>query len=118
MKLNLTRKEKVRYGIAAFLLLLIITNPSITSFKAYVGSNTYQGLRRPINLFICSVYRDYRGNEYVGVMGNFIREPKAEVVYVDDDGDKKDGTLDGSNTVKTKKITGKTKDGLPIFATP
>jgi len=81
MKLNLTRRQRVRYGIAAFLLLLIITNPSISQFKAYVGSNTYQGLYRPVNLFICSLYKA-QGHQYVGVLGNFIEKPKPEVVYV------------------------------------
>jgi len=55
------------------LLLFILTNPSISAFKAYEGSNTYEGLKRPLNLFICSVYKDQRRHEYLGVFGNFVR---------------------------------------------
>ncbi len=69
--MTLTTKQK-RWAIATGVtLLLIITNPSISAFKAYIGSNTYRGLERPLNFFICSVYR-YGGEKYLGVVGNFM----------------------------------------------
>ncbi len=75
--ITLTTKQK-RWAIACgAMLLLIITNPSISAFKAYIGSNTYRGLERPLNFFICSVYR-YGGEKYLGVVGNFMTWPKFE----------------------------------------
>lgn len=71
MKLTPSTRKKLLIGAAVLLLILIITNPSISSFKAFRGSNTYLGLERPANLFICSVYRDYDSNRYLGIVGNF-----------------------------------------------
>lgn len=68
-------KKKTLIIIGAVLALFIITNPSITAFKAYLGYNTYEGLKRPVNLFICSVYKS-PGSEYVGFFGNFIKVQK------------------------------------------
>jgi len=49
---------------------MIITNPSISAFKAYSGENS--GITRPINLFICCVYKGDGSTEYIGLLGNFI----------------------------------------------
>jgi len=78
--MKLTRPQK-RYAIAAsVLLLLIITNPSISAFKAYRGSDSYRGLIREHNYFVCSVYQDstydnendiQHKERYFGVIDNF-----------------------------------------------
>jgi hypothetical protein len=67
------KSKKTLLITGGVVLLFIITNPSISAFKAYEGSNTYEGLKRPLNLFICSVYKDQRLHEYLGVFGNFVR---------------------------------------------
>jgi hypothetical protein len=71
---------KKRYYIPlAILLLLIITNPGIKSFKDYTGVNTFSGLRRTSNFFVCSIYDD--GDRYFAIAGNFfkINPPLQEV---------------------------------------
>jgi len=65
-------KKKLLLIIAGVLLLFIITNPSITAFKAYRGRDSYDGLKRPLNLFVYSVYKDH-GAEFIGLFENFIR---------------------------------------------
>jgi hypothetical protein len=55
----------------AVLLLFIITNPSVSAFKAYRGKDSYSGLRRTSNLFVLSIYKE-RGHEFIGLFGNFI----------------------------------------------
>lgn len=62
------RKHYILLGVLA---LLIITNPSITAFKAYSGES--RGVTKPVNLFIASVYSVDGDYEYVGLMGNFIK---------------------------------------------
>jgi hypothetical protein len=77
MKLSLKQKCLAMLGV--FLLLLIITNPSAQAFKEYIGFN--YGVHRDKNFFIMSVY-DYHHIEYVGLVGNFIKEGKDEnIVY-------------------------------------
>nr|NYE68666.1 hypothetical protein [Mucilaginibacter sp. E4BP6] len=49
--------KKSLYILGGIILLFIITNPSISAFKAYIGSNTYSGLKRTTNLFVCSIYK-------------------------------------------------------------
>lgn len=63
------------------LCLFIITNPSVSAFKTYRGRESYQGLYRPVNLFVLSEYKD-RGSEFIGVMGNFILVKKPVAVQV------------------------------------
>lgn len=75
--MKLTKRRKLSIGIAALLFLLIITNPSITAFKAYRGADSYEGLSRSSNLFILSDYRDY-SDEYIGFLGNFWRINQAD----------------------------------------
>lgn len=53
------------------LLLLIITNPSISAFKAFRGRESYSGLKRPLNLFVASVYKEH-SKKFIGFFGNFI----------------------------------------------
>jgi hypothetical protein len=74
--MNLTKKQKRGLIFGVIILLFIITNPSISAFKAYQGSNTYQGLSRPVNLFVFSVYDDNIGRDYIGLFGNFIAVPE------------------------------------------
>lgn len=73
--MKLTAKQKILAGIAGFLLILIITNPSAQAFKEYIGSNSYNGLSRDKNFFIASIY-EYDGNRYIALIGNFIKEDK------------------------------------------
>lgn len=62
--------KKILYIILGMLALLIITNPSVTAFKTYLGRSSYAGLQRPVNLFVCAFYKD-RSGEYFGMVGNF-----------------------------------------------
>ncbi len=67
--MKLTKKH---YILLAILCLLIITNPSITAFKAYEGNHAYpERIRRPVNLFIFSEYTA-DSHRYIGILGNFI----------------------------------------------
>jgi len=75
--MKLSRKQWIPIGI---LLLFIITNPSASAFKEYIGSNTYSGLKRTTNLFVCSVYKHY-GSEYFGIFGNFIELKEPEIKH-------------------------------------
>jgi len=65
-------KRKPLLITAGILLLFIITNPSVSSFKTYRGRSGYNGLSRPINLLVASVYDD-GGRRYIGVMENFFK---------------------------------------------
>lgn len=58
------------YIILVILAVFVVTNPSITAFKNYLGSENYEGLSRPVNLFVFSFYKDVT-KLYVGVFGNF-----------------------------------------------
>ena len=89
--MKLSRKQWIPIGI---LLLFILTNPSISAFKAYVGSNTYSGLKRTTNLFICSIYK-HNGVDYFGITGNFFELKKQQV----------QNTMDASQIDSTSKIT-------------
>lgn len=69
--------------------ILIITNPSRSSFMDYVGESSYKGLKRESNFFLFSIYKqtDYTEgysrytrshyyvdgdeSEYLGIAGNF-----------------------------------------------
>jgi len=50
-------------------IIFILTNPSIQSFKVHPGVS-YYGLARKYNFFVCSIYVDQR-HEYLGILGNF-----------------------------------------------
>jgi hypothetical protein len=69
--------KKLLYIFGGLVILLIITNPSVTAFKTYLGRDSYGGLRRPVNLFICAFYKD-RSHEYFGMIGNFWKLNKSK----------------------------------------
>lgn len=98
------------------LCLFIITNPSVSAFKTYRGRESYQGLYRPVNLFVLSEYKD-RGNEFIGVFGNFI--PVKHYVPVEmvigADSVKSAVLNENGRTDSSIHVVGTTKDGLPIF---
>jgi hypothetical protein len=48
----------------------IITNPSLTSFKEYLGVNYSAGLSRKSNYYIFSKFK-YHNKYYLGILGNF-----------------------------------------------
>ncbi|HEX3384418.1 MAG TPA: hypothetical protein VHS53_04485 [Mucilaginibacter sp.] len=52
------------------IVILIATNPSVGSFKAYLGESSYYGLKRTQNYFVCSVYK-HGHKPYLGIVGNF-----------------------------------------------
>lgn len=62
--------KKSKYYIAGFIILLLLTNPTITDFKhsQYGGSDS----RKTSDFFIFSFYEEY-GNTYLGILKNFIR---------------------------------------------
>ncbi len=64
-------KKYLKYWPIAILALLLLTNPSISAFKAYRGSVNYANPKRPLNLFICSVYQDHN-LKFLGFLGNFV----------------------------------------------
>jgi len=78
--MKLSKKHYILLGI---LCLLVITNPSITAFKAHQGANSYEGLSRQANFFIFSKYQDNYGFEYIGVLGNFFDLPINSTVTTD-----------------------------------
>lgn len=110
--MKLSKKNKFSLAIAALLLILIVTNPSASAFRTYRGYSTYDGLRRPVNLFILSEWQDgYR--KYIGLFGNFIRvdAPVAPVVV-------QPVVVDSTKNDTSKHnyaISGQTPEGLPIF---
>jgi hypothetical protein len=78
--------KKIWIALSLILLFFILTNPGISAFKAYKGSNTYYGLKRKFNFFICSVYQS--GNkQYFAILGNFfeLEQPKPNFSPIDKD---------------------------------
>ena len=107
-------KRIISYMIIGIVAILIITNPSITSFKSYLGKNSYLGLMRKSNYFIYSVYRDssyddendiQHSDVYIGVVGNFWMGRRPVNLK--------------SDTLLSKYVDtiGHTGDGLPILST-
>jgi len=74
--------KKALYVIGAIILILIITNPSVKAFKEYLGRESYDGLKRPLNLFICAFYKDHT-NDYFGMLGNFweLKKHRSDAYY-------------------------------------
>ena len=75
--IGFTRGAKKYKGIvlASVLAVLLLTNPSINDFYDYMGvnrNNYHAHLQRKINLLFISLYTDKQGNEYLGLLGNFI----------------------------------------------
>ncbi len=65
---------------AGVLLAFIITNPSVSAFKAHQGASSYDGLKRKYNFFLCSIYThtetwadgsEHDKGTYLGILGNF-----------------------------------------------
>jgi hypothetical protein len=70
--LSKAKNRKKLYIIGTVLLLLIITNPSLKSFKEHLGQTTDNGLSRNYNLLVFSIYDDSY-NKYLGIFENFIK---------------------------------------------
>lgn len=94
-------KRNLKYIIPlGIVLLFIITNPSITAFKEYQGRSSYYGLKRSLNLFVLSEYKD-GGNEFIGVFGNFIKLEKPKpMIVIETDSAKMDSAKMADTTVK------------------
>ncbi len=75
--------KKKHYIILGIVAIFIITNPSITAFKNYLGSSSYSGLKRTENFFVCSLY-SHGGRKYFGIAGNFweIPPPRPTEAYL------------------------------------
>ena len=95
--MKLSRKQWIPIGI---LLLFILTNPSISAFKAYVGSNTYSGLKRTTTLFICSIYK-HNGVDYFGITGNLFELKKQQVQISDSE---KQRIIDSANMSDSSRM--------------
>ncbi|WP_419788901.1 hypothetical protein HDF19_10085 [Mucilaginibacter sp. E4BP6] len=108
--------KKSLYILGGIILLFIITNPSISAFKAYIGSNTYSGLKRTTNLFVCSIYK-HNGVNYFGVVGNFFDIQKSNEVKNTLSAPKVDSTEKTIiDSTEMRPDTSKyTSDGLPIL---
>jgi hypothetical protein len=71
MEKKLSVKNKILIALGIIILLFILTNPSMKSFKEYRGRDNTKGLRREQNWIVFSIYGD--GNyKFVGVFKNFI----------------------------------------------
>jgi len=108
--------KKIYYVLIAILLLLVITNPGVKAFKDYLGYNSYGGLKRKYNFFVCSVYQK-SNSTYFGIVGNFIKlSPKPPKLI--DDSTKPDSAKMDTTPLPPPKGSIKvdtTADGLPIF---
>ncbi|WP_419788884.1 hypothetical protein HDF19_02070 [Mucilaginibacter sp. E4BP6] len=92
--------KKSLYILGGIILLFIITNPSISAFKAYIGSNTYSGLKRTTNLFVCSIYK-HNGVDYFGITGNFFELKKQQVQISDSE---KQRIIDSANMSDSSRM--------------
>lgn len=63
-------RTKVLAIIAMSLLILLFTNPSIQSFKEYIGVDREGILSRESNYFVCSIYK-FDQRRYIGILSNF-----------------------------------------------
>lgn len=87
--MNLSKDLKRKhYIILAIVALLMLTNPSISSFKSYLHQDSYSGIGRDFNGLVFSVYSDhtyewkgsfrrqeYTQTFYIGILGNFFKTP-------------------------------------------
>lgn len=107
--------KKKHYILLGIVGLLVITNPSISAFKAYSGHSF--GITRPINLFICCVYKGTGSTEYIGFLGNFIPINKPKPYDPNWNAPNPDSVFSDSGIVDTSKtqVVAHTSDGLPIF---
>jgi hypothetical protein len=72
----------------------------VSAFKAYIGSNTYSGLKRTTNLFICSIYK-HNGVDYFGITGNFFELKKPQVQISDNE---KQRIIDSANMSDSSRM--------------
>jgi len=73
----LSKSKKIWLITGGIVLLLVLTNPSLSTFKEYRGKDpkkNYEYVRRQLNLFVLSVYVDNTDDNerYIGIFGNFI----------------------------------------------
>ena len=54
------------------LFIMVLTNPSLKTFKDYLGARSEVGLRRTSNCFLFSTYQ-CNGQKYIGLFGNFFK---------------------------------------------
>ena len=64
------RKNALIIGIP--LIILLLTNPSIKSFKEYLGLSSSDGLQKRNQFFIASMF-SYDNEMYLGLFGNFFK---------------------------------------------
>jgi hypothetical protein len=77
-------RRNILYGIAVFLLLLLLTNPGLDEFKSYLHQNRENNSAgRETNFFVFSIYSNigdyvdspHNGHmikfKYLGILGNF-----------------------------------------------
>ena len=64
------KKKTILFIIGGILVILIVTNPSVSAFKDHLGAPSTLGMERKYNFFVCSIFR--YDTEYIGVLGNFI----------------------------------------------
>jgi hypothetical protein len=78
--------KKIHYVLIGFVVLLVITNPSLKDFKDHLGDMTvkYVNPAREHNYFICSTYDCGTGFKYFAVAGNFftIKKPIIDTARV------------------------------------
>jgi hypothetical protein len=94
--------------IGVGILFLVITNPSIKDFKDYIGVNTYDGLHKNANFFVCSTFKyDNNERDYLGIAGNVFILPKRKIE-----------TLRGDSTVSTDSAKMDSSSILPEKSVP
>jgi hypothetical protein len=74
-------KRKILMVAAAVLVVTVLSNPSIQSFKEYIGNKRDVTLSRPSNYFIFSIYQ-CNGSRYIGAFGNFFYIKKEQPRHI------------------------------------
>lgn len=79
--------KRIHWILIAIAMMLLLTNPSRSSFASYLHQTGYGSIGRDFNGLIFSVYseRDYQGRQngesvfhktyYFGILGNFFKSP-------------------------------------------
>lgn len=63
-------KSILKYLTLLF-IVLILTNPQMKNFKEYLGVSSASHCSKKANFFIFSIYRNYEGDDYLGILLNF-----------------------------------------------
>ncbi|MGV8877807.1 MAG: hypothetical protein ACOH2A_02125 [Sphingobacteriaceae bacterium] len=107
-------KKNALYIMLGIIVLLIITNPSRSSFMSYLHTTTSSGLGRDFNGLLFSVYSK-NGTKYIGILENFIElpKPKSNKYNVQQMGKRGLPTLERLNT----QLTPAPKISLPLVWT-